>query len=128
MVCSTFSRLLIWVKALCVGMMCASSSASTLHEELYVVPPGWRHIGCPPGDQVLELHISLAQQNEKLLQSLVHQVSDPDSLCYGHYLDREEVDELFSPSLASRDEVRDWLLGAGVSQRDLQMSTHGIGS
>lgn len=99
---------------------------ATPHEQLYTLPAGWRHIGCPPDDQTLRLQISLVHQNISLLQSALHRLSDPDSPCYGKYLDRDEVDNLFKPSDQAKDKVRSWLRGAGVSTRDINMDNHHV--
>ena len=97
---------------------------ATPHEQIYSLPPGWRHVGCPPDDETLRLQISLVQRNTSLLQAVLHRISDPDSPCYGKYLDRNDVDDLFNPRDQVREEVRSWLRRAGVSSRDIDMRNH----
>lgn len=99
---------------------------ATPHEQIYTLPAGWRHVGCPPDDETLRLQVSLVQQNISLLQSALHRVSDPDSPCYGKYLDRDEVDNLFKPSDQAKEEVRSWLQEAGVSSRDINVDNHHV--
>lgn len=99
-------------------------SIATPHEEIKTIPTGWRHVGCPFDDDILQLQISLKQQNLSLLDTLLRQVSDPDSSCYGKYLDRDEVDVLFQPSENTGVEVQSWLEGAGISPRDIYANGH----
>ena len=99
---------------------------ATPHEQIYSLPAGWRHGGCPPDDETLRLQISLVRQNISLLQSALNRVSNPDSPCYGKYLDRDEVDNLFKPSDQAKQEVRSCLQAAGVSSRDTKVDNHHV--
>lgn len=96
------------------------------HEQIYSLPAGWRHVGCPPDDNTLRLQVSLVQQNITLLRTLLDQISDPDSPCYGRYLDRDEVDRLFRPSDEAKREVHSWIRRAGIPRRDIQAVGHTI--
>ena len=112
------------VKSVVLIFLFQLETIATPHEQIYTLPAGWRHVGCPPDDETLRMQISPVQQNLSRLQSALHRVSDPDSPCYGKHLDRDEVDNLFKPSDQTKEEVRSWLQGAGVSSRDINMDNH----
>ena len=114
------------IKSLIPLLLFLLQTIATPHEQIYSLPLGWRHVGCPPDDDTLRLQISLVQRNISLLQSALHRVSDPDSPCYGKYLDRDEVDDLFKPPDHVKDEVRSWLRRAGVSSRDIDVGNHHV--
>jgi tripeptidyl-peptidase I len=94
------------------------------HEQITGPPHGWKRVGSPSDDQVLKLQISLAQSNVSYLSSTLQQISDPDSPCYGKYLDRDEVYDLFKPTAQARTETWRWLLGSGLSARDIVERDH----
>lgn len=90
---------------------------ATPHEQISVLPRGWKRVGNPSDDQGLSLQINLAHQNLSHLSSILRQVSDPDSPCYGKYLDRDEVYDLFKPAEQARAETEASLLDSGLSRR-----------
>ena len=118
--------MLVSLHSVALTFLLLSQSIATPHEEIYTLPPGWKHVGCPPDDATLKLQVSLVQQNISLLQSALRKVSDPDSSCYGRYLDRQEVDSLYRPSDLAKEKVRSWLVEAGISKRDIETHDHHI--
>ena len=104
------------VKSVILIFLFQLETIATPHEQAYALPAGWRQVGCPPDDETLTLQISPVQQNIPRLQSALHRISDPGSPCYGKYLDRDEVDNFF----------KNWLQGAGVSSRDINMDNHHV--
>jgi hypothetical protein len=74
----------------------ASTAASRahsaiLHERRDNAPSGFFSIGPAPTDQILTLHLGLAQSNISGLEQRVLAVSTPSSSEYGKFLTKEEV-------------------------------------
>lgn len=80
---------------------------------------GWQLVGRVEEDKIVELIFAFKQQNVDELENILHQVSNPDSPSYGHYLSRDQITEIVAPTEQSISVVRNWLSGNSVSDCDL---------
>ncbi|KAJ6454198.1 subtilisin-like protein [Mycena sanguinolenta] len=87
------------------------------------VPASWTlHRRADP-DAFIPLKFSLAQSNVDRLESLLLDVSDPQSPNYGKHWTHAQVKEAFSPSSETVDAVRGWLLhDAGIPAEKMTLS------
>ena len=70
-----------------------------------------------PPHQPLHLTFALKQQNTDQLEDLLLQVSDPDSLHYGKYIDIHDITAMVSPTEESLKVVGEWLEKHGVCMK-----------
>ncbi|KAF7346770.1 Subtilisin-like protein [Mycena sanguinolenta] len=90
------------------------------------VPAGWtRHHRADP-DVFIPLKFTLAQSNVDRLESLLLDVSDPQSPNYGKHWTHVQVKEAFRPSSETVDTVRGWLLhDAGIPVDQIKLNVNG---
>ncbi|KAM0334167.1 hypothetical protein ACHAQA_001187 [Verticillium albo-atrum] len=99
---------------------CVTAALVTLTEALLVsraasLPAAVQLLRSAPAGDSITLQIALKHQNIDQLESQLRAVSDPSSPDYGHYLSKDEVNELFSPSNESATAVEAWLTKAGIT-------------
>ena len=75
-------------------------------------------LSVPPKDTPITLEIALTMQNVDELESILRDVSDPESSNYGNYLTATEVNDKFQPAEESRAAVKAWLLERGITDID----------
>ncbi|PNP57638.1 hypothetical protein THARTR1_02636 [Trichoderma harzianum] len=73
-----------------------------------------------PPAQFAIVSIALQPGGRELLEKTLHQVSDPSSPKYGHYLGREEAKALLRPRQISTDTIKGWLSKAGIAADDIE--------
>ncbi|KAM0285326.1 hypothetical protein ACHAQH_001515 [Verticillium albo-atrum] len=104
---------------------CVAATIVTLTEALLVsraasLPAAVQFLRHAPAGDSIQLQIALKHQNIDQLESQLRAVSDPSSPEYGHYLSKDEVNELFAPSNDSRTAVEAWLNDAGITDVSTQ--------
>lgn len=80
--------------------------------------------------QTLNLSIGLRLQHQDVLSQLLHNISDPHSAQYHHFLTPQQFADQFSPTLEQRQQVVDYLRNQGlvvdsVSSNGLLVNAHG---
>ncbi|KAF7346774.1 Subtilisin-like protein [Mycena sanguinolenta] len=90
------------------------------------VPAGWTlHRRADP-DVFIPLRFTLAQSNVDRLESLLLDVSDPQSPNYGKHWTHAQVKEVFRPSGETVDTVRGWLVqDAGIAAEKIELNGNG---
>jgi tripeptidyl-peptidase-1 len=78
-------------------------------------PSGWTAQGAAPRGHLLELVFAVKQTNTERLEAALMNAADPDSAQYGKWLSNEQVHELVAPAPSSRETVRAFLRGHGVT-------------
>jgi len=73
------------------------------------VGPLWADLGLAPDSFELRFIIAPKLRNLNKLDSIFWAVSDPRNAEYGHYLSREELSKLVSPSAHSLEMIEQWL-------------------
>ncbi|OAA73958.1 Peptidase S53, propeptide [Cordyceps fumosorosea ARSEF 2679] len=68
------------------------------------------------------VRIALAQRNLDRGMELLLAVADPDSPTYGRHYTQQQVADTFAPTQESIDAVRQWLVSAGIPDRNVQLS------
>ncbi|XP_026183246.1 tripeptidyl-peptidase 1 [Mastacembelus armatus] len=84
------------------------------YDQDVLVTEDWTHVGRVEPTEDLQLTFALKQQNVKLLEETLKQVSDPDSAQYGKHLSLDEVSSLVRPSLLTQKVVHHWLQSHGI--------------
>jgi tripeptidyl-peptidase I len=94
----------------------ASLATAAVHESLSGLPFGWTESSTTvDSQQPMRMQVALKYSNVDKLESLLRNVSSPDSSDYGHYLDIEQMNAIFGPSSNSSDAVQQWLVDGGAS-------------
>ena len=70
-------------------------------------------------DAIIPLRIGLTQSDLHTGMDRLMDVSHPSSSNYGKFLSAEEVHELFKPAEDVVQQVKDWLLSAGIEESDI---------
>ena len=78
-------------------------------------PAGSSATGAVPPSQNLSLSVVLPPSNQTELASLLHELSDPTSPEYHHWLARGEFQKNFAPSSSDVAAVASWLRGEGLA-------------
>ncbi|KAK7696300.1 hypothetical protein QCA50_000954 [Cerrena zonata] len=99
-----------------------SESTSNIKESI-IAPRGWVKRAPAPSDYAIELRIALPQPDFDELERHLYEISDPDHHRYGKYLTKEKIEEISSPSLASINAVRNWLVSHGYDEEYLSASS-----
>ncbi len=88
-----------------------------------ILPPfGWVKHSLPPSDHLITLRIGLPQQNLRVLEKHLDEISDPDHERYGKHLSKLEVEELVSPHPDSLEAVNTWLSTFDFRKEELDRS------
>ncbi|PSR75788.1 hypothetical protein PHLCEN_2v8905 [Hermanssonia centrifuga] len=102
-----------------------SLSPHVRHETRRSLPHGWVPIRRAPSDTVLPLRIGLVQPNLADIESLLLDVSHPESPNYGNHWSPAKVAQTFRPSKESIDTVYEWLTSEGISASRIKLSNAG---
>ncbi|KAJ6454196.1 subtilisin-like protein [Mycena sanguinolenta] len=91
------------------------------------VPAGWTLHRRADLDVFIPLKFTLAQSNVDKLESLLLDVSDPQSPNYGKHWTHARVKEVFRPSSETVDTVRGWLVphDAGIPAAQIKLNGNG---
>lgn len=109
----------------CATALAAPSSHIThvLHERRAIEPnEDWEITGRVEGTRVLPLRIGLTQSNLHELESLLMDVSHPESPLYGQHWSAKQVADHFAPSDEAIEAVRAWLEDAGFDEERMKLS------
>lgn len=112
--------------ALATGSFAIPASRHVVHEERYVIPPGWSRQARLPQDTLLPVKIGLTQSNLDKAYDVLSDVSDPDSPNYGKHWTDDQIAKFFAPSQHTIATVRSWLNSSGISTARVKHS-HGSG-
>lgn len=82
-------------------------------------PRGWAKHANAPADHLISLRIGLPQENFRILEKHLYEVSDPAHARYGQHLSKEEVEALVAPHPDSLSAVNDWLAGFNFKEEEL---------
>jgi len=85
---------------------------------------GWQKLHRVEANQILEFTLALKQQNKAELESILLEVSDPDSQNYGEYLTVDQITEIVSPSEETIEIVRIWLANNDVPQEKCSLTAN----
>ncbi|KAL2062257.1 hypothetical protein VTL71DRAFT_6523 [Oculimacula yallundae] len=120
------SRLLL---ALCItGAFCFPllEDNYVVHEKLGVLQPRWAVNGIlPRDDNSIQMRIAITQQNLHRAEELLMEVSDPTSPLFGQHWSKDRISEVFSPSEASTEAVKSWLIASGIDADQITRSRDG---
>ena len=109
--------------ALGIGLALASPALrSHVRHERRLNSPHWIKRTKAAPETTLPVRIGLAQPNLHIGHDLLLEISDPRSEKYGQYMSAQEVGDLFRPSGASIDAVRDWLHNSGIDNERHEIS------
>jgi subtilase family serine protease len=71
-----------------------------------------------PVDKVIRLEVEFATRNKPQFDELMHQISDPHSTLYHHWLTPEEMHARFGETRSQFDDVKRWLQEQGFTITD----------
>jgi hypothetical protein len=77
-----------------------------------------------PADKVIPLEIEFAMRNKQQFDQLIHEISDPSSPRYRHWLTPEQMHAQFGESRNQFDEVLQWLQQQGFTITDQSYGTN----
>ncbi|CAL1709472.1 unnamed protein product [Somion occarium] len=100
-------------------------SPSVRHEFRRNLPSGWTPVRRAPSTSVLPLRIGLVQPNLDQIETLLLDVSHPESPNYGQHWSPEKVASTFRPSKHSVDTVRQWLYSEGIAVSRVKLNGNG---
>lgn len=105
----------------------AAPSVSELvrHESRRSLPLDWEPSYRAPADFVLPLRVALTQPNLDNIESLLLDVSHPESPNYGQHWSAAKVAEMFRPTSESISTVMEWLLSEGIDGSRIRLSKSG---
>ncbi|KAJ7367301.1 subtilisin-like protein [Mycena albidolilacea] len=94
------------------------------HGKRNALPPGWSRARRHAPDAVLPLRFGLTQPNVdmNILQSLLNDVSHPDSPNYGNHWSPARVAQHFAPSNETIQAVVSWIVKSGVPRDRVRVS------
>lgn len=104
------------------GLASSQFSPHVKHESRRSLPVDWEQTDRAPADFVLPLRIGLTQPNLDRIESLLHDVSHPESPNYGNHWSAAKVASTFRPSADSVAAVRDWLVDEGIEPSRIRLS------
>lgn len=113
--------------SLVLAAYASSPLASSLvrHESRSELPTGWQQVHRASADSFLPLRVGLKQPNLLELESLLLDVSHPESPNYGQHWEPERVASHFRPSKQAVDTVRQWLQDEGIATSRLRYDPNG---
>ena len=113
--------------SLVLAAYASSPLASSLvrHESRSELPAGWHQAHRASADSILPLRVGLRQPNLHELESLLLDVSHPESPNYGQHWEPERVASHFRPKKESIDTVRQWLQTEGIATSRLRYDPNG---
>ncbi|KUJ16192.1 subtilisin-like protein [Mollisia scopiformis] len=100
------------------------STRHVVHERREAVPEAWIKRDRIDGAAILPIRIGMTQSNLDKGHDLLMEVSTPGSAKYGKHYTAEEVTEIFAPSQATVDAVREWLVSAGFAAEQISQSVN----
>ena len=75
----------------------------------------WRDVGRRPSTALTKITVTLQYNHQQELDALVHQISDPSSPQYHHYLSNDQFDSYFAPTAQQEQAVVAALRSAGFT-------------
>jgi len=93
-----------------------------LHEKRSHIPAGWSRAQKHDPSASIPLRFALTQSNIGDIETLLYDISHPDSPNYGKHWSAGQVAAKFAPSTESIDTVRTWLIESGVESHRVKLS------
>ncbi|OAA43423.1 alkaline serine protease AorO [Beauveria brongniartii RCEF 3172] len=93
-----------------------------IHEQRQNVPSEFSKTREGDASAPVNARIALKQNNVESAETLIHELSDPDSPKFGQHLSPDEITNLFASSNETIDSVRQWLIASGISSGSIQIS------
>ncbi|KAM3429371.1 hypothetical protein NHJ13734_008196 [Beauveria thailandica] len=100
----------------------AAWSNFEIHEQRQNVPSEFSRTREGDASAPVDARIALKQNNVETAETLIHELSDPDSPKFGQHLSPDEITNLFASSNETIDSVRQWLIASGVPSGSIQIS------
>eukprot|EP00756_Hemistasia_phaeocysticola_P001944 Hpha_TRINITY_DN11343_c0_g1::TRINITY_DN11343_c0_g1_i1::g.63159::m.63159/K01279/TPP1, CLN2; tripeptidyl-peptidase I len=104
-----------------VGAVLTALWGASSRRELYhrVAPAGWEECVLA-NEQRINVNLPLRQKEggAEAIQGAAVAAATPGSSSYGHFLTKEDVDELVRPSMHTQSIIREWLSDCNVSHVD----------
>lgn len=120
----------ILLSALAVSRSCGlplSENEYVVHEHLGALHPRWQVNSVIARDMnpQIEMRIAITQQNVHRGEEFLMEVSDPASSLFGQHWSKEQIAKTFSPSEASIEAVKSWLVASGIDKDQIVPSRDG---
>ncbi|OAX31677.1 hypothetical protein K503DRAFT_60000, partial [Rhizopogon vinicolor AM-OR11-026] len=93
-----------------------------LHEKRTHIPVGWTRTQKHEPSASIPLRFALSQSNIQDIETLLYDVSRPDSPNYGKHWSPGQIAAKFAPSTESIETVRTWLIESGVEPHRVKLS------
>ncbi|KLJ05472.1 hypothetical protein EMPG_11051 [Blastomyces silverae] len=85
-------------------------------ERLPSVPPGWMQQEAPPPNTLIQFRLAVTQENGRLFEQAVLDLSTPGHPTYGQYMKRDQVQQFLKPLPQVSKSILSWLEQGGVSK------------
>ncbi|OAX32243.1 subtilisin-like protein [Rhizopogon vinicolor AM-OR11-026] len=93
-----------------------------LHEKRTHIPVGWTRARKHEPSASIPLRFALSQSNIQDIETLLYDVSHPDSPNYGKHWSPGQIAAKFTPSTESVETVHAWLIESGVEPHRVKLS------
>lgn len=97
------------ILAICALVSYGEGADVAPHESLVNVPSGFSNRGPAPSNTTLDLRFALRPNNLSGLETVLYDISNPDSSNYGKHLSRQEVEAYVAPSGETTKAFQAWL-------------------
>jgi len=97
-------------------------SPRKLHEKRTHIPAGWTRARKHEPSASIPLRFALTQSNIQDIETLLYDVSHPDSSNYGKHWSPGQIAAKFAPSTESFETVHAWLIENGVEPHRVKLS------
>ncbi|KAK6330452.1 vesicle formation at the endoplasmic reticulum [Orbilia brochopaga] len=114
-----FSRLLVVVPALLVGVYAIPFTSYQQFESLPSVPKGWEVVSERAVDpsMPIKLRIHLVKQNVEAFRRAVIELSTPGHPSYGNHMSQRSIDAMLRPREENFAAVKNWLASQGLADK-----------
>ncbi|KAF3901965.1 Aorsin [Orbilia brochopaga] len=114
-----FSRLLVVVPALLVGVYAIPFTSYQQFESLPSIPQGWEIVSGRTVDPStpIKLRIHLVKQNVEAFRRAVVDLSTPGHPSYGNHMSQRSIDEMLRPREENFAAVKEWLASQGLADK-----------
>jgi tripeptidyl-peptidase-1 len=119
--------ILLPVLSLILGLAASAIADPTisswkLHEKRSHIPTGWTRARKHDPSASIPLRFALTQSNIRDIETLLYDVSHPDSPNYGKHWSPGQIAAKFAPSTETTETVHAWLIESGVEPHRVKLS------
>jgi len=119
--------ILLPVLSLILGLAASAIADPTisswkLHEKRSHIPTGWTRARKHDPSASIPLRFALTQSDIRDIETLLYDVSHPDSPNYGKHWSPGQIAAKFAPSTESIETVHAWLIESGVEPHRVKLS------